>query len=72
MPETSIVEKQETDERYHILAAVGEPAQQSTLLQVGCALAHDSGLVTLLCITPDGTRPDWLVTEESCDRMPVT
>ena len=71
MPETSIVENKETEERYHILAAVGEPAQQSVLLQVGCALAHDSGLVTLLCITPDGTRPDWLIAEESCDALPV-
>jgi uncharacterized hydrophobic protein (TIGR00271 family) len=48
--------------RYHVLVTVGDREQLRLLLAVGCALARaHNGEVTLLCITPDGAQPDWLV-----------
>ena len=44
----------------HVVAAIGEPAQQATLTQLACTLARERGSVTLLCVTPDGSRPEWL------------
>ncbi len=57
---------------YHVVAAVGDPAQLGPLLAVSCALvrAHD-GQVTLLSVTPDGERPEWLVAPEVCHGVPV-
>jgi len=53
--------------RYHVLVAVGDREQLRLLLTVGCALARvRDGAVTLLCITPDGAQPDWLVVPEPC------
>ena len=46
---------------YRILVAVGEETQLSPLLAFACALAQaERGAVTLLCVTPDGERPQWL------------
>jgi uncharacterized hydrophobic protein (TIGR00271 family) len=57
---------------YRILAAVGDPTQLSPLLTISCALAHaHGGRVTLLSVTPDGQRPDWLVAPEVCYGVPV-
>jgi len=50
---------------YHVLVTVGDREQLRPLLAVGCALARaHNGAVTLLCITPDGAKPDWLVVPE--------
>ncbi len=55
----------QAEPRYHILVAVGDREQLRPLLAVGCALARvRDGAVTLLCITPDGAQPDWLVVPE--------
>ena len=44
---------------------MGDREQLRPLLAVGCALAKvQGGAVTLLCVTPDGARPDWLVVPE--------
>ncbi|MCK4471743.1 MAG: universal stress protein, partial [Anaerolineae bacterium] len=51
--------------RYHVLVAIGDREQLRPLLAAGCALARvRDGMVTLLCVTPDGARPDWLVVPE--------
>ncbi len=51
--------------RYHVLVAIGDKEQLRPLLAAGCALARvRDGVVTLLCVTPDGARPDWLVVPE--------
>ena len=46
---------------FRILVAVGEREQLAPLLAVACmvARAHD-GAVSMLCVTSDGERPDWL------------
>ncbi|MDY6875367.1 MAG: DUF389 domain-containing protein [Chloroflexota bacterium] len=55
----------QAEHRYHILVAVGDREQLRPLLGAGCALARvHNGVVTLLCVTPDGARPDWLVVPE--------
>ena len=42
------------------------------LLTLGCAMAHaQQAGVTLLCVTPDGTRPEWLVAPEQCAGVTV-
>ena len=47
---------------YHVLVAVGDRDQFWPLLAVGCALAGaHGGTVTLLCVTPDGVQPAWVV-----------
>ena len=65
---------------YHVLVTVGDRQQLRPLLAVGCALARaHGGAVTLLCITPDGAQPDWLVVPEPsaasamkpCDDVPL-
>ena len=44
---------------------MGDREQLRPLLAVGGALAGvQDGAVTLLCVTPDGARPDWLVVPE--------
>ncbi len=41
--------------------AVGEPAQLNPLMTISCALARaHEGHVTILSVTPDGRRPEWL------------
>lgn len=64
---------QSREERtYHVVAAVGDPAQLLPLLTVGCALAEaHNGQVTLLSVTPDGQKPAWLTVPETCDAVPV-
>lgn len=58
---------------YHILAAVGEPAHLNPLLTLSCALARArDGRVTLLSVTRDGERPDWLVVPDVCQGVPVS
>lgn len=55
----------QAEPRYHVLVAVGDREQLRPLLAVGCALARvRDGAVTLLCVTLDGARPDWLVVPE--------
>ena len=57
---------------YHVVAAVGDPTQLAPLLAASCALARaNNGQVTLLSVTPDGQRPDWLVVPEICYGAPV-
>lgn len=63
--------RQQEAPRPHILAAVGEAVQQIVLTQLGCALAGEDGLLTLLCITPDGAPPQWLTTPECSLSPPV-
>jgi len=61
-----------TERGYRVLAAVGDPTQLSPLLAVACALAHaQDGRGTLLSVTPDGKRPDWLAVPEICYGVPV-
>jgi uncharacterized hydrophobic protein (TIGR00271 family) len=64
---------EEQGSEFHILAAIGDQVQQSALLPLACTLAQSSGqgVVTLLCITPDGVRPEWLVTPERCETLAV-
>jgi uncharacterized hydrophobic protein (TIGR00271 family) len=58
---------------YHILAAVGDPEQHFALLATANVLAHArNGRVTLLCVTPDGKKPDWFFAPEEGDGVPVT
>ena len=46
---------------FHILATIGDRSQLSSLLALARLLAQNSnGEITLLCITPDGSEPDWL------------
>lgn len=55
----------QAEPRYHVLVTVSDREQLRPLLAVGCALAKaHGGAVTLLCVTPDGARPDWLVVPE--------
>jgi uncharacterized hydrophobic protein (TIGR00271 family) len=43
------------------VVAVGDPAQLSPLMTVSCAFARShNGRVTILSVTPDGRRPEWL------------
>jgi uncharacterized hydrophobic protein (TIGR00271 family) len=67
-----LISQAQAEHRYHVLVAVGDREQVRPLLAVGGALAgvHD-GEVTLLCVTPDGARPDWLVVPEPRGDVPV-
>jgi uncharacterized hydrophobic protein (TIGR00271 family) len=57
---------------YHIVAAVGDPSQLPPLLTLSCALARaHNGRVTLLSVTTDGQRPDWLEVPEACEGVSV-
>jgi len=59
--------------KFHILVAVGEASQLSSLVSLACMLTHaEAGKATLLYVTPDGTRPDWLEVPEHCSDLPVT
>ncbi|MBN1581190.1 MAG: DUF389 domain-containing protein [Anaerolineae bacterium] len=61
-----------SDSNFRVLVAVGEQEQMSPLLSVACALAHvQDGGVILLCVTPNGDRPDWLRIPEQCDGVNV-
>jgi uncharacterized hydrophobic protein (TIGR00271 family) len=52
---------------YHVVAAVGEASQLKPLLAVSCALATaHQGRVTVLSVTENGRRPDWLTVPETC------
>jgi uncharacterized hydrophobic protein (TIGR00271 family) len=49
------------EKAYHVTVAVGRPADLTPLLMAACTLAQArSGRVTVLTVTPDGHRPDWL------------
>ena len=64
---------QENRVNSHILVAVGEPAQLSPFLTLACKLTQaEGGTATLLCVTPDGTRPAWLQVPAHCSDLPVT
>ena len=53
--------RDQTDNGYHILAAVGAENQLHPLLEIGCALAGvRGGRVTILSVTTNGQRPSWL------------
>jgi uncharacterized hydrophobic protein (TIGR00271 family) len=57
---------------YRVLAAVGEPEQLDPLLTLSCALAQaHAGQVTLMSVTPDGLRPEWLTAPEVCNGVSV-
>ena len=57
---------------YHVIATVGAESQLRPHLAIGSALAAaHSGRLTLLCITPDGRRPDWLAVPEGWAAAPV-
>ncbi|NIO39316.1 MAG: universal stress protein, partial [Burkholderiales bacterium] len=46
---------------YDVLVAVGEEMQLKPLMAISCAIARaHKGKVTLLSVTPDGQRPEWL------------
>jgi uncharacterized hydrophobic protein (TIGR00271 family) len=52
---------------FRILAAIGEQDQLLPLLTFACALVKEQqGAVTVLCVTPDGERPEWLRLPEQC------
>ena len=53
------LEEQGGGPEFHILVAVGDREGLSTLTALARTLGQSSAqsLVTLLCITPDGTRP---------------
>ncbi|HEY63493.1 MAG TPA: DUF389 domain-containing protein [Caldilineae bacterium] len=57
---------------YHVMVAVGEERQLVPLASFGCALARSrEGRMTLVTVTPDGTRPPWLKVPPSCADVPV-
>ncbi len=61
-----------SESNFHILVAIGERDQMSSLLGVACALARvQGGIVTLLSVTADGTPPDWLHVPDRCDGVNV-
>ena len=64
--------EQPYEDRYHVIAAVGEESKLSPLLKVACALARArEGHVTVLSVTASGHRPAWLSVPESCNGVPV-
>ena len=64
--------EQPSEDRYHVIAAVGEESKLSPLLKVACALARArEGHVTVLSVTASGHRPAWLSVPESCNGVPV-
>ncbi len=60
------MEEPKPDLKLHVVAAIGEPAQQPTLTRLACAIAREEGSVTLLTVTSDGSRPEWLKEPEVC------
>jgi uncharacterized hydrophobic protein (TIGR00271 family) len=57
---------------FGVLVALGEQTQLSPLLGLACTLARtQQGAVTVLCVTPDGERPDWLYVPELCGGVSV-
>jgi nucleotide-binding universal stress UspA family protein len=60
------VEEPKPDVKLHVVAAIGDASQQSTLTRLACAIAREGGSVTLLTVTPDGNRPEWLREPEEC------
>jgi uncharacterized hydrophobic protein (TIGR00271 family) len=57
---------------FRVLVAVGEEAQLASLLAFACALAQtQQGAVTLLCVTQDGERPDWLRVPDRRGNVPI-
>jgi uncharacterized hydrophobic protein (TIGR00271 family) len=57
---------------FHVLATVGSAEQLVPLLTLGCSLARvQGGSVTLLCVTEDGSRPDWLAVPGECATVPI-
>ena len=65
------MEELKADPKLHVVAAIGEPAQQLTLTQLACAIAREHGSVTLLCVTPDGNRPEWMREPDGCEGVEV-
>ncbi|MBN1581758.1 MAG: universal stress protein, partial [Anaerolineae bacterium] len=58
---------------FRVLVAVGQADQLSPLLSFACALTKaQPGSVTLLCVTPDGERPDWLYVPVQCQDLDIT
>ncbi len=53
------------------MAAIGEPGQQATLTRLACTIAREHGSVTLLCVTPEGIRPEWLDDPDGCEAVKV-
>jgi uncharacterized hydrophobic protein (TIGR00271 family) len=55
------VSKAHSHSAYHVLVAVGEEMQFKPLMAISCAIARaHNGKVTLMSVTPDGHRPEWL------------
>ena len=65
------MEGRKADSKLHVVAAIGEPAQQITLAQLACAIAREHGSVTMLCVTPDGNRPEWMREPDGCEGVQV-
>ncbi|MGD8464126.1 MAG: DUF389 domain-containing protein [Anaerolineae bacterium] len=64
--------EQPPEDRYHVIAAVGEESQLNPLLRVACALATArGGQVTVLSVVASGQRPAWLKAPPSCNGAPV-
>jgi len=62
---------QESD--FHVMVAVGEAVQLVPLLRLACMLTEaQGGRATLICVTPDGSRPPWLALPTDCGRLQVT
>ena len=57
---------------FHIIAAVTTESQLSHFLSLGCALASQrNGCLTLLHVSEDGQRPEWLAAPDRCGAVPV-
>jgi len=57
---------------FRILATIGQPEQVAPLLALSCRLAQtQDGAVTVLCVTEDGVRPDWLAIPSEYLGVPV-
>jgi uncharacterized hydrophobic protein (TIGR00271 family) len=56
---------------YHVQVAVGNLAELAPLLAISCAIAGaHNGKVTILSVTPDGHRPEWLTGFDSRPESP--
>jgi hypothetical protein len=55
---------------FHVMVAVGEAVQLVPLLRLACMLTEaQGGRATLICVTPDGVRPLWLVLPSDCGTL---
>ncbi len=58
--------------KYRVIVAVGSEEQRDPFLRLACTLArHRDGSVTVVTVTEDGQRPDWLQIPAFCHGTPV-